>query len=146
MCNLAGNCRTVLIACVSPASIHSDESLNTLRYAERTRSIKNYAKQNIVDDNVIMSPAQCSALRAENRVLRARIANLTQRGTAEYLPSTSASASASDNDVGAEFCSVKAKLAKAQEIAQATKDSTQIMVSPAIRLKERYDKMKLKVR
>lgn len=30
-----------MIACVSPADINYDESVNTLRYAQRARSIKN---------------------------------------------------------------------------------------------------------
>ncbi len=39
--SLGGNSRTVMIACVSPADVHLEESLNTLRYADRARSIQN---------------------------------------------------------------------------------------------------------
>lgn len=39
--SLGGNSRTVMIACVSPADINREESLNTLRYADRARRIKN---------------------------------------------------------------------------------------------------------
>jgi Kinesin motor domain len=39
--SLGGNSRTVMIACVSPADVNLDESLNTLRYAARARNIRN---------------------------------------------------------------------------------------------------------
>lgn len=39
--SLGGNSRTVMIACVSPADINREETLNTLRYADRARRIKN---------------------------------------------------------------------------------------------------------
>lgn len=39
--SLGGNARTVMIACVSPADVNLDETLNTLRYADRARHIKN---------------------------------------------------------------------------------------------------------
>ena len=39
--SLGGNSRTVMIACVSPADVNLEESLNTLRYADRARSIQN---------------------------------------------------------------------------------------------------------
>ncbi|GIM16243.1 hypothetical protein Vretimale_18832, partial [Volvox reticuliferus] len=39
--SLGGNSRTVMIACVSPADSNFEESLNTLRYADRARHIRN---------------------------------------------------------------------------------------------------------
>jgi len=39
--SLGGNSRTLMIACVSPADRDFVETLNTLRYANRTRNIKN---------------------------------------------------------------------------------------------------------
>ena len=39
--SLGGNSRTVMIACVSPADVNMEESLNTLRYADRARRIRN---------------------------------------------------------------------------------------------------------
>ena len=39
--SLGGNSRTVMIACVSPADVNTEESLNTLRYADRARQIRN---------------------------------------------------------------------------------------------------------
>jgi chromosome segregation ATPase len=38
---LGGNSRTIMIACVSPADINEEETLNTLKYANRARNIRN---------------------------------------------------------------------------------------------------------
>lgn len=38
--SLGGNCKTVMIVCVSPSSRHYDETLNTLKYADRAKRIK----------------------------------------------------------------------------------------------------------
>ena len=39
--SLGGNTRTVMIAAISPASFNYEETLSTLRYASRAKSIKN---------------------------------------------------------------------------------------------------------
>ncbi|RLV89128.1 Kinesin-like protein KIP3 [Spathaspora sp. JA1] len=38
--SLGGNCKTVMIVCISPSSQHYDETLNTLKYADRAKEIK----------------------------------------------------------------------------------------------------------
>ncbi|XP_064607442.1 chromosome-associated kinesin KIF4A-like [Liolophura sinensis] len=38
---LGGNSHTVMVACISPADSNMEETLNTLRYADRARKIKN---------------------------------------------------------------------------------------------------------
>ncbi|KAI8924408.1 P-loop containing nucleoside triphosphate hydrolase protein [Entophlyctis helioformis] len=45
--SLGGNCRTVMIANISPASSHFDETLNTLKYASRARTIKTKITQQV---------------------------------------------------------------------------------------------------
>ncbi len=60
-----------MIACVSPADYNLEESINTLRYAERTRSIKNTAVRNIVSTS--LSSAEAAALRKENQMLKLRL-------------------------------------------------------------------------
>jgi hypothetical protein len=45
--SLGGNHKTLMIACVSPSSSNSVESINTLRYANRAKNIKNKAKINV---------------------------------------------------------------------------------------------------
>ena len=56
--------RTLMIACVSPSDRDFVETLNTLKYANRARNIKNK-----VSVNQDMSSKQLSALRAEVQAL-----------------------------------------------------------------------------
>ena len=45
--SLGGNCRTVMIVCVSPSSAHFDETQNTLRYANRAKNIQTKSIRNV---------------------------------------------------------------------------------------------------
>ncbi|CAK4031277.1 Kinesin 6 [Lecanosticta acicola] len=45
--SLGGNCRTVMIVCISPSSVHYDETQNTLRYANRAKNIQTKSVRNI---------------------------------------------------------------------------------------------------
>ncbi|KAK0962699.1 tubulin-dependent ATPase kip3 [Friedmanniomyces endolithicus] len=45
--SLGGNCRTVMIVCVSPSSQHFDETQNTLRYANRAKNIQTKTVRNV---------------------------------------------------------------------------------------------------
>ena len=44
--SLGGNTKTLMIACISPADNNYDETLSTLRYANRAKNIKNKPKIN----------------------------------------------------------------------------------------------------
>ena len=46
--SLGGNCRTVMVVCVSPSSAHYDETHNTLKYGNRAKNIKTKVSRNIV--------------------------------------------------------------------------------------------------
>lgn len=45
--SLGGNSHTLMIACVSPADSNIEETINTLRYADRARKIKNKPVLNV---------------------------------------------------------------------------------------------------
>ncbi|DBB08621.1 TPA: hypothetical protein ACH3X3_008748 [Trebouxia sp. C0006] len=74
--SLGGNSRTCMIACVSPADINYEETLNTLRYANRARNIRNKPVVNR-DPNA----AQISQLRQQLSAARAEIGSLKRRLT-----------------------------------------------------------------
>ena len=44
--SLGGNTKTLMVACLSPADNNYDETLSTLRYANRAKNIKNKPKIN----------------------------------------------------------------------------------------------------
>lgn len=67
--SLGGNSRTLMIACVSPADINFEESLNALRYANRARNIKNRA---VINRDPATS--QIAALKAQVSELKRQLA------------------------------------------------------------------------
>lgn len=47
--SLGGNCKTVMIVCVAPASNHFEDTQNTLKYANRAKDIKTKVSRNFVN-------------------------------------------------------------------------------------------------
>lgn len=93
--SLGGNSRTCMIACVSPADINYEETLNTLRYANRARNIRNKPVVNR-DPNA----AQISQLRQQLSAARAQIGSLKRRLTGQddsHLAWDTTQASGSDS-------------------------------------------------
>lgn len=72
---LGGRTRTVMIACVSPSLSAFEETLHTLKYAERARRIKVSASRNIKEDQLHVSEykAIISSLKAEVESLKERM-------------------------------------------------------------------------
>ncbi|KAK6099468.1 tubulin-dependent ATPase kip3 [Batrachochytrium dendrobatidis] len=70
--SLGGNCKVVMIANISPATIHYEETHNTLKYANRAKNIKTKLVQNTLEINAHIGqyPKIIEALRAELALLR----------------------------------------------------------------------------
>lgn len=68
--SLGGTAYTCMIACVSPASINYEETLATLRFAQRAKKVTNSARVQVGDS----TQARLALLNAEVRTLRARLA------------------------------------------------------------------------
>ncbi|XP_019417763.1 PREDICTED: kinesin-like protein KIN-4C isoform X3 [Lupinus angustifolius] len=66
--SLGGNTKTVMIACVSPADTNAEETLNTLKYANRARNIQNKA---IINRDPV--GAQVQAMRSQIDQLQAEL-------------------------------------------------------------------------
>jgi kinesin family protein 18/19 len=73
--SLEGNCNLVMIANINPADSTYDDSLNTLKYANRAKNIKVSAgvKETAKDSTWVEREAK---MREENALLRARVAEL----------------------------------------------------------------------
>ncbi|XP_010439022.1 PREDICTED: kinesin-like protein KIN-4A isoform X2 [Camelina sativa] len=65
--SLGGNSRTVMIACISPADINAEETLNTLKYANRARNIRNkpVVNRDPVSSEMLKMRQQVEYLQAE---------------------------------------------------------------------------------
>ncbi|XP_065592582.1 kinesin-like protein KIF28P [Cyrtonyx montezumae] len=72
---LGGNSRTIMIAALSPADICYEETLSTLRYAERAKKIRNKAVVNASPTEKLITE-----LKAENNKLSSRMAGLGSAG------------------------------------------------------------------
>ena len=70
--SLGGNSHTLMVACASPADSNMEETLNTLRYADRARKIKNKPIINI-DPQI----AEMNNLREQVQFLKNQILQLT---------------------------------------------------------------------
>ncbi|KAM8868774.1 LOW QUALITY PROTEIN: kinesin-like protein KIF17 [Synchiropus picturatus] len=68
--SLGGNTRTLMIACLSPADYNYEESLSTLRYANRAKSIQNRPRINEDPKDALLREYQ-----EEIKKLRAMISN-----------------------------------------------------------------------
>ncbi|KAF5357958.1 hypothetical protein D9756_001456 [Leucocoprinus leucothites] len=71
--SLGGNAHTLMIACVSPAEWNAGETLNTLKYANRARNIKNRAVVNEREDgwdDVEWLQSTVTRLRKEMKALK----------------------------------------------------------------------------
>jgi predicted nucleic acid-binding Zn-ribbon protein len=71
--SLGGNSQTLMIACVSPAASNLSETINTLKYANRARNIKNVANKNEeMSNDIPWLQQQVTKLRAELKALKER--------------------------------------------------------------------------
>lgn len=74
--SLGGNCKTVMIATTSPSHWSYEDTLNTLKYANRAKNIRVRAKQNLVtpDEHVSQYEHAIADLRNEVAILKAKLA------------------------------------------------------------------------
>uniref|UniRef100_A0A8C8B0B0 Kinesin-like protein n=1 Tax=Otus sunia TaxID=257818 RepID=A0A8C8B0B0_9STRI len=73
--SIGGNCRTIMIAAVSPSVLAYEDTYNTLKYADRAKEIKLSLKSNVTssDSHVSKYAITCEQLRAEVADLRAKL-------------------------------------------------------------------------
>ncbi|KAJ8610296.1 hypothetical protein CTAYLR_009074 [Chrysophaeum taylorii] len=97
--SLGGNCRTVMIANISAASASFEETLNTLKYANRAKNIKTNVQRNVLEVNHHISEyvTLIQNLRSEVTLLKQQLANSSSTSTLPQPPpgcATSSSLSA----------------------------------------------------
>ncbi|GCB65363.1 hypothetical protein scyTo_0013447, partial [Scyliorhinus torazame] len=73
--SLGGNCRTVMIATVSPSAFSYEDTYNTLKYAHRAKDIKSSLKSNVVnlDSHISKYAVICEELREEVTQLKIKL-------------------------------------------------------------------------
>ncbi|NXA56020.1 KI18B protein, partial [Nothocercus julius] len=73
--SIGGNCRTVMIAAVSPSALAYEDTYNTLKYANRAKDIKLALKSNVLslDCHISKYAVICEQLKAEVRSFPANL-------------------------------------------------------------------------
>ncbi|XP_074442349.1 kinesin-like protein KIF18A [Larus michahellis] len=73
--SLGGNCRTIMIAAVSPSSMFYDDTYNTLKYANRAKDIKSSLKSNVVslDSHISQYVKICNEQKKEILMLKEKL-------------------------------------------------------------------------
>ncbi|XP_025087889.1 kinesin-like protein KIF18B isoform X2 [Pomacea canaliculata] len=91
--SLGGNCRTIMIAAVSPSGQSYEDTYNTLKYADRAKNIRLSMKRNVlsVDFHVSRYGHIVEELRKEIRELKIKLQEKEEsksiKSTVLYLPS-----------------------------------------------------------
>jgi len=85
--SLGGNSKTVMIACISPADINAEETLNTLKYANRARNIHNkpIVNRNPIADEMKRMRQQLEYLQAELVLARGGVGSDDVQGLRERI-------------------------------------------------------------
>ncbi|NWQ72897.1 KI18A protein, partial [Columbina picui] len=73
--SLGGNCRTIMIAAVSPSFMFYDDTYNTLKYANRAKDIKSSLKSNVVsvDSHISQYVKICNEQKKEILMLKEKL-------------------------------------------------------------------------
>ncbi|OPJ73986.1 kinesin-like protein KIF18A [Patagioenas fasciata monilis] len=73
--SLGGNCRTIMIAAVSPSFLFYDDTYNTLKYANRAKDIKSSLKSNVVsvDSHISQYVKICNEQKKEILMLKEKL-------------------------------------------------------------------------
>jgi kinesin family protein 4/21/27 len=106
--SLGGNSRTVMVACISPADANLDETLNTLKYANRARNIMNKPTVTF-DEN---ASQQVAKLRRMLATARAEVAHLKLNGVSGF--SSDSGTSSSVDTTKLEAMEARAMIAEAE--------------------------------
>lgn len=70
--SLGGNHKTLMVACVSPSASNTEESLNTLRYANRAKNIQNKAVINMDAGSKLIADLRAQIKAMAEELLRVR--------------------------------------------------------------------------
>jgi hypothetical protein len=85
--SLSGNCQVVMIANVSPAVIHAEETHNTLKYANRAKNIRITLEKNQIDveHHISQYPVIVAQLKTEIEQLKEAASTTVLSEEAQYI-------------------------------------------------------------
>ncbi|NXW88517.1 KI18A protein, partial [Alopecoenas beccarii] len=95
--SLGGNCRTIMIAAVSPSFMFYDDTYNTLKYANRAKDIKSSLKSNVVsvDSHISQYVKICNEQKKEILMLKEKLREYEEKQAS--VPENSNAAALANN-------------------------------------------------
>ncbi|XP_077385505.1 kinesin-like protein KIF17 isoform X2 [Festucalex cinctus] len=130
--SLGGNTRTLMVACLSPADGNYEESLSTLRYANRAKSIQNRPRVNEDPKDALLREYQ-----EEIKKLRALI--LTQLPSAAPVSSVMSPSCTDDGEKEKIKKDYEERLARLQADFSAERESKAKLQEDIVALRASYD-------
>jgi Kinesin motor domain len=128
--SLGGNAHTLMIACVSPAEWNVGETVNTLKYANRARNIKNRAVVNEKEEgweDVEWLQGMVTRLRKELKVIKETGGQPVTLGTGSPRPTSSSEISVASAKVVAQMVELQTNYEELREqFTQRTEELTRL--------------------
>ncbi|XP_067664129.1 chromosome-associated kinesin KIF4A-like [Haliotis asinina] len=141
--SLGGNSHTLMIACISPADSNMEETINTLRYADRARKIKNKPIIN-------RDPQQQEIMRLKSLVQQLQV-QMIQGGSGDVTVTVKQESSPVNSSTEYKTMLEKMKLleeenSKLTKELQSSLDQNTINLERSIKLELSRDKLRSKLR
>ncbi|GAB5362003.1 hypothetical protein AAMO2058_000760900 [Amorphochlora amoebiformis] len=133
--SLGGNSQTLMIACVSPSDTNFDETLNTLKYANRARNIKNKP--------IINRDPMAAKLEEMGKRIKELEAALVASGNGELLTQSTVSSKAYE-DVTNQLVESELEIKKLNDRLVSTRTQLTTMRDKCVEAEGQRDKYKAK--
>lgn len=149
--SLGGNAKTVMVATLGPATFNYDESLSTLRYANRAKNIKNVPRVNEDPKDALLREFQCEIARLKEQLQRqGMLSHRRKKRTEDELLRDQSDDGDEDEDQGhededrmekeaQEF--MKEQQEKLEQETEAIKDDRSLVAEEKQKLLEEKEKM-----
>ncbi|KAJ1941366.1 tubulin-dependent ATPase kip3, partial [Kickxella alabastrina] len=131
--SLGGNCRTVMITCVSPTSTYYEETHNTLKYANRAKNIKTTVAKNTKSTQMHLAQYQGKIRDQSEEIkrLQREIGLLKNRSS-----NSSSAATSSRGATSAQAAQAMAELRKQTQAVQVVQDMRNKMANAYAPIRE----------
>lgn len=134
--SLGGNAKTIMIAALSPADINFDETLSTLRYADRAKQIKNVA---VVNEDA--NEKLIRELKEEVERLRALATGHAPRSNPDIDNLTAQARKEAEEQAAKEMLQYKEQLAESQKLIEQLNKSWEQKIKEADAVENERRKM-----
>ncbi len=140
--SLGGNSRATLVAAISPSDMNFAESLSTLKFAQRTKRIKNQAVVNEdINGTVDALKMEVSLLRKQLRSVKEKSRRISIENVVPQIPSAVSYSGTEGAQYKLKDASLLTKALKRAEAAEAKRDAAERRVQSLVQQAEKFSKV-----